>query len=268
MRSRPLFTLIELLVVVAIIAVLASLLLPALGQARLKAVAAKCLNGERQLYLGLAVYGDENGGGLPPQNYPLAATPYLTPWFNRAAERVLAANLERTATHGPYGNWVGLGHVIAGGYYGPPGALAPLCEPTFHYPGTSYANTPGQLRATMGSTWAAKYLGSARGSPKLDTVELGYVYRGWLGQDQNGNSSGVDAGGRPSLDAMGTRAALWCYMTNSAMPGVALTHRDGLNVIHYDGHGSFYRDANGEVSQSYAYASRTGAFAVDRLDRR
>ncbi len=67
-NSNQGFTLIELLVVMAIIAILAGLLLPALSRAKESAQLTKCLSNLRQIGLGMKMYADDNFGTLPPRD--------------------------------------------------------------------------------------------------------------------------------------------------------------------------------------------------------
>ena len=59
------FTLIELLVVVAIIALLVSILMPALSKARQQAKAVVCMSNEKQMGLAMIYYSEENDFYVP-----------------------------------------------------------------------------------------------------------------------------------------------------------------------------------------------------------
>lgn len=92
-RRRDGFTLIELLVVVAIIAILLSILLPSLSQARRQARDTKCMSNMRQWGSGLLSFSLENkeavpwdgptadNPGYPAEDDPLGTPAYQVPYF-------------------------------------------------------------------------------------------------------------------------------------------------------------------------------------------
>ncbi len=90
-KERKSFTLIELLVVIAIISILASMLLPALRNARESANKTNCLSIEKQLCLAVQNYADDNDGMLPACSYAdamvngprwnFAISPYASQFF-------------------------------------------------------------------------------------------------------------------------------------------------------------------------------------------
>lgn len=73
--GRAGFTLIELLVVIAVIAILVSILLPALGRARAGAQGTICLSNLRQAFVACKAYSTQNNGFGPAIGAPWAERP-------------------------------------------------------------------------------------------------------------------------------------------------------------------------------------------------
>jgi prepilin-type processing-associated H-X9-DG protein/prepilin-type N-terminal cleavage/methylation domain-containing protein len=69
MRNTRAFTLVELLVVIGIIAVIVSLLLPAVSSVRQSAVSTACLSNLRQMAAAATDYAMRNGGSYPPAQW-------------------------------------------------------------------------------------------------------------------------------------------------------------------------------------------------------
>ena len=108
MRHRSGFTLIELLVVISIIALLISLLLPALRSARDAARLAVCKSNQRQIIIGIQTYAHDYDGLVPPSfDFTTAGT---NPIYFQGFDQLLTLPY----THGLYGppGYKGIGRLF------------------------------------------------------------------------------------------------------------------------------------------------------------
>jgi len=176
-RFKPAFTLVELLVVIGIIALLISILLPALNRARDAAKTAACLSNERQLGQALMLYMQENQGHC----FPYEGEPWM-------------AILQKYVTLGANPNQVNMvnggGQTINGKLYDA-GAL--LCPTANQSDPSDFGHEAGAGTATL--CWGP----CSTASYQYDPNDVKYYWEGSYGFNSwlfrlymGGNDSGVE----------------------------------------------------------------------------
>jgi len=185
------FTLIELLVVIGIIAILASMLLPALGQAKDRAKEIGCISNQHQVLMSLRMYADDMEHGYPWVSYDTQPN-YKYDWIQALVE-------------GGYG-----------GTYDVFQCTMPTTKPGYGGYVTTWDEASG-FNVPNSERYKAWYwyMARARGLPRIDVPA--YSYNSWVHQGAWGPFLiHVALGGAHYVDD-----ATWAKVPDSNWPGLA-----------------------------------------------
>lgn len=241
-RSRLAFTLIELLVVISIIALLISILLPALGEARESARRSMCSVNQKQLIMATMAYAGDYKDHIAPAAIDRngdSDTSDQEDWFF-------------------YSLWTYVGYGIdrfvypENDFQGNTGAdknifQCPVTKPIGlrRYPG---ATSPGTARISYGYNYIPAAV--------IYDEPRGYTYASWaniraFAMPLNEILKPVKAAF--TVEATAPYLRHWDYRVEGLLP-----HKEAMNVAYFDGHGAAIRSE--DISAPYVQPEALDAF--------
>jgi prepilin-type processing-associated H-X9-DG protein/prepilin-type N-terminal cleavage/methylation domain-containing protein len=238
-RKNAAFSLIELLVVIAVVAILAAILIPALGKVRESANSVRCANNLRQIALAANAYASTNNGNYPALNAGVMGESQV-PWF------------------------ILLGEYFddAGKFAGTPTINCPSCDHYLEVDGNpklthSYGWNPRLIPDTRTKSDGSynnpmKKIRVERPSEVILIADAGQRYpSGWgFGYFARSSTYKPETAEVPLTDAF-----FQGYGASASNPSFSTRHNGRGNVAFVDGHVESF--AWGEIKQKHVYTEYT-----------